>query len=148
MHINKTVIITGASSGMGKAIAQALVEAGANVVINARSKEKLEAFIAANQAYADQIRTVVGDISQPSTGKALQQTALEAFGAIDVLINNAGTFVPKPFLEVTEDELDGYYGTTVKGSFMTAQAVIPAMQNQEAAALSISVPCGLRILSK
>ncbi|MBN3560777.1 SDR family NAD(P)-dependent oxidoreductase [Aliamphritea spongicola] len=130
MHINKTVIITGASSGMGKAIAQALVEAGANVVINARSKEKLEAFIAANQAYADQIRTVVGDISQPSTGKALQQTALEAFGAIDVLINNAGTFVPKPFLEVTEDELDGYYGTTVKGSFMTAQAVIPAMQNQ------------------
>lgn len=129
MFANKTVIITGASSGMGKALAQALVEAGANVVINARSQAKLESFIADNSEYREQIQTVVGDIALKSTGEALQRVALESFGAIDALINNAGQFVPKPFLDVTEDELDAYYATTVKGSYLTSQAVIPAMQS-------------------
>ena len=131
MHTNKTVIITGASSGMGKALAQAFVDAGANVVINARSEAKLAAFVADNSARQSQIKTVVGDIALKSTGEALAAAALAAFGRIDVLINNAGIFVPKPFLLATEAELDGYYATTVKGSFLTSQAVIPAMQQQQ-----------------
>lgn len=128
MSSNKTIIITGASSGMGKAIAQRLIEAGANVVINARSADKLNAFVAANSQYSGQIKTVVGDISRRETTQALADVALETFGVIDVLINNAGTFIPKPFLDVTEQELDGYYATTVKGSYFAAQAVIPSMQ--------------------
>lgn len=128
MFTNKTVIITGASSGMGKAIAQALLDAGANVVINARSQEKLEAFVTDNAESSARIQIVAGDIALKSTGTALAQTALEAFGKIDVLINNAGIFVPKPFLDATEDELDTYYATTVKGSYLTSQAVIPSMQ--------------------
>ncbi len=128
MYSDKTVIVTGASSGMGKAIAQALVEAGANVVINARSQQKLEAFVAENSENRSRIRVVAGDIALKATGQALTEAALEAFGSVDALINNAGIFVPRPFLEVTEEELDGYYATTVKGSYLTSQAVIPAMQ--------------------
>lgn len=128
MFTNKTIIITGASSGMGKAIAQALLDAGANVVINARSQEKLEAFVTANAENSSRIQIVTGDIALKETSTTLAKVALEAFGKIDVLINNAGIFIPKPFLDVTEEELDTYYDTTVKGSYLMSQAVIPAMQ--------------------
>jgi NAD(P)-dependent dehydrogenase (short-subunit alcohol dehydrogenase family) len=131
MFSNKTIIITGAASGMGKAMAQAFVDAGANVVINARSEEKLQTFLANNTQRISQIRTVIGDIGKKSTGKALAKTALEAFGSIDVLVNNAGAFVPKPFLDETEENVDAYYSTTVKGSYFSAQAVIPTMQAQQ-----------------
>lgn len=128
MLTNKTIIITGASSGMGKAIAQALLDAGANVVINARSQEKLEAFVTANAENSSRIEIVTGDIALQETSTALAKVALETFGKIDVLINNAGIFIPKPFLDVTAAELDTYYDTTVKGSYLMSQAVIPAMQ--------------------
>ena len=70
------------------------------------------------------------NIGQKETGQALAKIALENFGAIDVLVNNAGLFVPKPFLDETEENLDNYYSVTVKGSYFTSQAVIPAMQKQ------------------
>jgi len=128
---NTTAIITGASSGMGKALAQALVDAGANVVINARNEAKLEGFIKDNAEHQQRIRIVAGDIALKETSDQLAQVALGAFGKIDLLINNAGIFVPKPFLEETEESLDRYYATTVKGSYFAAQAVIPAMQRQQ-----------------
>lgn len=131
MHSNKTIIVTGAASGMGRAIAQAFLEAGANVVINARSEDKLSSFITENISHSHRIKTVIGDIGQKSTTLRLAQTALDNFGTIDVLINNAGAFVPKPFLEETEENLDAYYATTVKGSYFSAQAVIPTMQAQK-----------------
>ena len=130
MFLNKTVIVTGASSGMGKAIAQAFVDAGANVVINARSENKLASFLSANEDKKQQIKVVTGDIGNKSTGEALALAAKESFGGIDILINNAGIFVPKPFLEETEESLDAYYSTTVKGSYFTSQAVIPTMKEQ------------------
>lgn len=129
--IPKTFIITGASTGMGKALAQVFVEQGHNIIINARSQDKLEQFVKDNAAHAEHIRTVVGDIGLKATSEALAETAIEAFGRIDVLVNNAGTFVPKPFLDATEDDLDHYYATTVKGSYFAAQAVIPTMRKQQ-----------------
>lgn len=126
--INKTAIITGASSGMGWAIAQEFIQAGGNVVINARSQDKLAEFILQNPDYRSNIEVVVGDIALKTTGETLAKVATETFGSIDILINNAGTFIPKPFLDATEEELDGYYATTVKGSYLTSQAVIPVMQ--------------------
>ncbi len=131
MYSNKTVIITGASSGIGKAIAQEFLEKGANIVINSRSQEKLEAFVTQNSEHKSRIQLVVGDIALKVTGQALAKTALDQFGSIDVLVNNAGTFIPKPFLEVTEEELDRYYATTVKGTYLTSQAVIPTMKSQQ-----------------
>ena len=127
----KTVIITGASSGMGKALAEAFIQNGDNVVINARTTSKLKDLVSCFPEAKDRIVIVAGDIGLKATGGQLASAALEKFGRIDVLVNNAGIFVPKPFLDATEEELDAYYSTTVKGSYFTSQAVIPAMQTQQ-----------------
>jgi len=130
MYSNKTFIITGASSGIGKAIATELLEKGANIVINARNAKKLEEF--ANQHIQHRSRILInpGDIALKSTGQAMANAALKRFGSIDVLVNNAGIFIPKPFLDATEEDLDMYYSTAVKGSYFTSQAVIPTMIEQ------------------
>lgn len=130
MYSNKTIIISGASSGIGKEIALEFLNKGANIVINARNEEKLKEFADQQSQHHSRIHIVAGDIALHSTGKILADAALERFGSIDVLVNNAGVFVPKPFLEVTEDELDRYFSTAVKGSYFTSQAVIPSMIEQ------------------
>jgi len=127
MFTNKTIIITGASSGIGKAMASAFLNEGANVVVNARNKDRLEEIVHQNIEHKSRIKMVVGDIGLKSTGDALALASLNTFGAIDVLINNAGVFVPKTFLDVTEEDLDMYFSTAVKGSYFTSQAVIPSM---------------------
>lgn len=130
MYTNKTIVITGASSGIGKHIAAAFLERGANVVINGREQTRLNNFIDSQAEHRQRIRMVAGDIANPSTGRELSRVAQDEFGAIDVLVNNAGVFIPKPFLEATEEELDMYLGTALKGSFFTSQAVIPGMIQQ------------------
>jgi len=130
MHSNKTIIITGASSGIGRSIAAEFLQNGANIVINARNKEKLEEFASQHAQHNSRIHFEAGDIALKSTGRALANAALERFGSIDVLVNNAGTFIPKPFLEATEEDLDMYFSTAVKGSYFTSQAVIPTMVEQ------------------
>jgi len=130
MYKDKTIIITGASSGMGKDIAISFLEKGANIVINARNKNRLEELAQNFSKYNSRIQIIAGDIAKKSTGQALANTALKHFGSIDVLVNNAGVFTPKPFLDATEQELDMYYDTAVKGTFFTSQAVIPSMVKQ------------------
>ncbi|MFK5914663.1 MAG: SDR family oxidoreductase [Woeseiaceae bacterium] len=130
MYSNKTIIITGASSGIGKAIATEFLEKGANIVINARNEKKLEEFASQHAQHNSRIHITAGDIALKSTGQALANAALERFGSIDVLVNNAGTFVPRPFLEATEEDLDMYLSTALKGSYFTSQAVIPSMVEQ------------------
>jgi NAD(P)-dependent dehydrogenase (short-subunit alcohol dehydrogenase family) len=127
MFTNKTIIITGASSGIGKAMVIAFLKEGANIVVNARNKERLYKLVSQNAKYESRIRVVVGDIGLKSTADALASTSLSAFGSIDVLINNAGVFVPKPFLDVSEEDLDMYFSTAVKGAYFASQAVIPSM---------------------
>jgi len=130
MYTGKTVIITGASSGIGNAIAKEFLDNGANIVINSRNKDKLEAFVNAHNDHRSRIQVVAGDIGLLSTSKALASAALNHFGSIDVLVNNAGVFIPKPFLEATEDDLDMYYNTALKGSYFASQAVVPSMIDQ------------------
>lgn len=127
MFKNKTVIITGASSGMGKAMVSEFLKEGANIVVNARNEERLEEIFHQNVAHKSRIKMVAGDIGLKSTSEALATTSLDAFGTIDVLINNAGVFVPKPFLDATEEDLDMYFSTAVKGAYFASQAVIPSM---------------------
>jgi NAD(P)-dependent dehydrogenase (short-subunit alcohol dehydrogenase family) len=127
MFTDKTIIITGASSGIGKAIASEFLGHGANIVINARNEAQLQAFKTRNAQHASRIHIEAGDIARKSTGNALTKAALDRFGGLDVLINNAGVFVPKPFLEATEEDLEMYLSTALKGSFFAAQAAIPPM---------------------
>lgn len=126
----QTVIVTGASSGIGLEIARYFLERGDNVVINSQTESKLLQVY--NELGAGQnLAMVTGSVADKAVGEKLAKTALEKFGSIDVLVNNAGIYENKPFLEVTEDYLDKFLNTNLKGTFFTTQSVIPQMQKQK-----------------
>lgn len=124
---NKVAIITGGSSGIGKEVATRLVAAGASVVIGGREADKLAQAAKDIDPTQERVRTYIGNISDPTTAQALVDVAIKNFGGVDILINNAGIFRPKPFLEVTEDEYDGFLDIILKGKFFMAQAAAKAM---------------------
>lgn len=126
----QTVIVTGASSGIGLETARYFLNLGDNVVINSQTAVKLEK-VYHELGAAENLAMVAGNVSDKTTGEALVKTALERFGSADVLINNAGIYENKPFLEVTEDYLDRFLSTNLKGTFFTTQAVIPQMIRQK-----------------
>jgi len=126
---NRTALITGGSSGIGFDIARAFLEKGLSVVINGRDAKKLQA-AAEKLGHAEKVAIVSGHIGDPKTGEAMVRVALERFGSVDVLVNNAGTFAAKPFVDVTEAELDGYIDGHLKGTYFTTQAVVRQMKKQ------------------
>lgn len=132
----KTVIITGASTGIGRTIAQTFYKNEYNLVINSSNKENLQ------RAFEDlgspeNVKMVVGDVSDKATGEELVNVALNDFKSIDVLINNAGIFSPKPFLDVDEEELQRFFNVNLKGTFLTSQAVIKEMRNRGGSVINI-----------
>ncbi len=124
-----TVLITGASSGMGLDIARGFLERGSNVVMNARNSEKL-ASAAQALGEASRIAIVPGDIGNKETGEKMVNAAVERFGSADVLVNNAGIFGLKPFLENTEEDIDKYIHINLKGTYFVTQAVVRQMKKQ------------------
>ena len=158
MSNNRTVVITGASSGIGFGLAKAFLAQGFNVVGNARSAERLE------QARAQLVNPagfvgVAGDIARPQTARQLIDAGIEAFGQVDVLVNNAGFFLPKPFLDYTPEDIDSLLETNLKGVVYASQAaathMIERRQGQiititAAIALqaNIDVPAALPVLIK
>jgi len=126
----QTIIITGASTGIGKTMAGLFLENGFNVVINAANEANLrKTFI--ELGHHDRLSMIAGDISILATGKLLVETAVGKFGAVDVLVNNAGIFEPKSFLEVDENYLDKFLNINLKGTYFTSQAAIKQMLKQE-----------------
>ncbi|CAM2064967.1 SDR family oxidoreductase [Sulfidibacter corallicola] len=126
----KTVLITGASQGMGLDIARGFFAKGSNLVLNARNRALLEAE-AERLGAPDRIAIVAGDIGDAAVGREMVRVAVARFGSVDVLVNNAGIFGPKPFLEVTEDDLQRYWRTNLKGTYFTSQAAVRQMMRQE-----------------
>jgi len=122
----KSVIITGSNSGIGAEIARMFLDLGAGVVINGRNEEKLER-VRKSLGHEDRVIAIAGDVGDPETGKRMAQAAIENFGGIDVLVNNAGQFGVKPFLETTSEDLDQFYNSNLRGTFFTSQAVVPEM---------------------
>ena len=122
-----TAIVTGASSGLGLAIAKALLSRDFNVVMNGSNQERLDA---AYQSVGspEAALPVAGDVGVAEDRSRLVQSTLTRFGRIDLLVNNAGIFEPRPFLEVDEDYLDRFLTTNLKGTFFLSQAVIPHMR--------------------
>src|SRR3984957_13115892 len=129
MHFqDRVAIVTGGSSGIGKEVATRFVAEGGSVVINGRDARK--AAITAQEIDPSGKRAVVhaGDIALPPTGEDMVKLAIERFGRLDVLFNNAGIFGPKPFLDLTEAEKDRFIVVILKGKFFAAQAAAKDMK--------------------
>jgi len=116
----KTAVVTGASSGIGLGIAKALLGRSWNVVGNARTQARLDE--AATQLDAgERFLGVAGDIAKPDTSKRLFDSTIDRFGHVDLLVNNAGIFLPKPFVDFTPDEIEDQIATNVKGVVFASQ---------------------------
>ena len=122
----KTVIVTGASSGIGFGIAEAYLKRGYNVVGNARSMDGLKE-AAERLGHPHNFVSVAGDIADPATAKALFARGVEAFGKVDILINNAGIFLAKPVTDYTEDDVTAIVNTNLLGFFYPSQAAAEHM---------------------
>ncbi|GEN89171.1 SDR family NAD(P)-dependent oxidoreductase [Oceanobacillus sojae] len=127
---NKTVIITGGGTGIGRKAAELFYHQGANVIINGRREEILKTTAAEIDSTGQKVSFVAGDISNPETSKELVQKAVELFGGVDILVNNTGKFVPTPFTEYTPEDVQSYLDVIVKGTIFTSQAVIPEMKKR------------------
>src|SRR6202047_2792270 len=125
---DKVGVVTGGASGIGKEVAKRFVGEGGSVVINGRNAAKAEA--AAREIDPTGLRVLVhvGDVAHPTTGEAVVKAAIDRFGRLDVLFNNAGIFAPKPFLEVDAAEFDRFIDINLKGKFFAAQAAAKAMK--------------------
>jgi NADP-dependent 3-hydroxy acid dehydrogenase YdfG len=110
----KTAVITGASSGIGLGLAEAYLKKGYNVVGNARTADRLRK--AAEQlGKPANFLGVEGDIGLKATAEKIVKEAVKAFGGIDVLVNNAGVFIVKPFVDLSSEEVDSLINTNLKG---------------------------------
>jgi NAD(P)-dependent dehydrogenase (short-subunit alcohol dehydrogenase family) len=132
---NKVVIITGAGSGIGKETAKRLYAEGAAVILNGRGKAKLAEAAKDMGAYQGRVQIFAGDIAKPSVSAELVEAAEQQFGGVDILINNAGVFRPKPFSEITEEEYDWFLDIILKGKFFAAQAAAKAMKKRGGGAI-------------
>jgi NAD(P)-dependent dehydrogenase (short-subunit alcohol dehydrogenase family) len=116
----KTAVVTGASSGIGLGIAKALLGHGWNVVGNARTQPRLDA-AAAHLKAGERFFGVAGSIAAPDTAKRLLDAAIDRFGRVDLLVNSAGIFLVKPFVDFTPDEIEQQIATNVKGVIFASQ---------------------------
>ena len=119
----KTALVTGAGSGIGKAIAETYAREGARVAL---ADVNLEAAKSAARAIGNNAIALHCDVSKKTDFAAAIDETLSAFGALDILVNNAGTtHINKPMMEIGEDEFDRIFAVNVKGVFLGCQAVVP-----------------------
>lgn len=119
---DKVVIVTGASSGLGVAFAQAFAEAGADVALGARRVDKMAATAALVEAAGRRALTVQTDVADPDQCQALVDATVKTFGRVDILINNAGIGTAVPSTRETPDEFRKVIDVNLEGSYWMAQA--------------------------
>lgn len=124
----KVVMITGASRGLGRALALACAEEGANLVINSRNADSLDPVAEEAESAGVEALAIPGDIARSTHVETLVDAAIERFGRIDVLINNAGILGPRvPIVEYPEDEWRKVLEANLTGPFLLTRALIPHM---------------------
>jgi gluconate 5-dehydrogenase len=127
----KVAIVTGASGGLGADAARAYVEAGADVAILARRKEKLDALKDELSASGRQVLAVQCDITKEDSVKAAVEAVMEKFGKIDILLNNAGVATLGGVDTLTEEQWDNAMNTNLKGIFLMSKYVVPHMKERK-----------------
>ena len=126
----KVAIVTGSSSGIGRAIAERLAEQGAIVVVNyASSVEKAQRVVAGIQAKGGKAVAVRADMSQVAEARRLVMEALKQFARLDILVNNAGKFLPKLHADMTESEFDHVFALHAKGPYFAMQEAAKVMRD-------------------
>jgi NAD(P)-dependent dehydrogenase (short-subunit alcohol dehydrogenase family) len=121
----KTVIVTGASQGIGAAVVKAFLERGYNVVGTSRNVTK-----SAELKASDKLVLVDGDIGRAATAENVAQTAMSKFGSIDHVVNNAGVFSVKPFIDYTADDFRNLVSTNLEGFIFITQLAVKQILKQ------------------
>jgi NAD(P)-dependent dehydrogenase (short-subunit alcohol dehydrogenase family) len=129
-YTQKTAIVTGASQGIGAGLVEAFLKRDYNVVANSRNISKANSFPASAS-----LALVDGDIGHSQTAAKIAETAVSRFGRIDVLINNAGIFIPKPFTEYTTEEFNALISTTLSGFLYITQLSVKQMLKQKSGSI-------------
>jgi NAD(P)-dependent dehydrogenase (short-subunit alcohol dehydrogenase family) len=124
MAEKKTVIVTGASQGIGAAVVRAFLDRGYNVVATSRSVSK------AGFAPSPNLALVDGDIGQAGTAEKVAQTAIDKFGSIDHVVNNAGIFIAKSFTEYTAQDFRALVSTNLEGFIYITQSAVKQILSQ------------------
>jgi NAD(P)-dependent dehydrogenase (short-subunit alcohol dehydrogenase family) len=134
----RAAIVTGAAGGVGRAVVQALLDRGASVVA-----EDLDPSVH-ELADDDRVVALVGDVTDPATAEAAVATALDRFGRLDVLVNNAGRFLPKAIGDTTDEEWDTIMAINVKGPFLHCRAALPHLTSSgDGAIVNVASVSGL-----
>jgi 3-oxoacyl-[acyl-carrier protein] reductase len=122
----RTAIITGSSRGIGRAIAERLGRSGANILLNATSEAVLET-VREFEALGINVAASIGDVKNADDVKAMIGTAVDKFGGVDILINNAGITKDKPMALMSEDDWDSVLDINLKGAFLCTKAAAKLM---------------------
>jgi NAD(P)-dependent dehydrogenase (short-subunit alcohol dehydrogenase family) len=130
----KTVIVTGASQGIGAAVANLFLDRGYSVVGNSRHISKKNEL-----KRSDSLALVDGDIGHPDTAQRIVETAQKRFGAVDALVNNAGIFFAKPFTDYTTEDFRALSSTNLDGFIYTTQLAITQMLSQQSGGSVVSI---------
>jgi len=123
----RTVVVTGATRGIGKGIARVFAGAGARVLIVGRDAEAAKATVAELSATGAEVSHVLADVSVREDCQRIAAAAAERYGGIDVLCANAGIFPATPLAEMTDENIDEVLGTNLRGTILSVQACLPAL---------------------
>lgn len=127
----KSALVTGATSGIGRAIAMAMAHAGAHVAINHLNQPKAaKALVDDIVATGGKAIAIAADVTSRTQVETMTGDVLRTFGQLDILVNNAGVILEKPFLELTDTDWDHVVDTDLKSVFLCCQAALPAMLHQ------------------
>ena len=139
----RVAVVTGAGRGLGAAIARGLADAGAEVLIAARTESDLAVTAEAVRQAGSAAEIVVADLSDPENAAALADRAVERFGRLDIVVNNVGGTAPKPFLDTTADDLANAFVFNVGTGHALLRAAVPhLLRSDGASVINISSAMG------
>jgi len=134
----KTVVVTGASQGIGAGVVQSFLDRGYSVVASSRNIRKSDSFME-----SDHLTLVEGNIGESAVAAKIVETAVQKFGAIDALVNNAGIFFTKPFTDYTAEDFKALSSTNLEGFIYVTQGVVRQMLAQKSGGSVVTITASL-----